>query len=116
MKCDRCNNDEKTRYLRVADNDLLCPDCFDQFIIENENDYYEKFANENKYGFLLTYLKCGLTDFPMDDEWWMDTIEAGLEKLAKFNPEDVKQLKKEYAIDCMSDFEDYIVYKKSRGE
>ena len=107
--CDNCGTCEVDSHFRYTTEGALCPDCFKEYIKNNEEAHVDAFCAKNESGFLLTFFKAGETTLPFDDQWWMETIQAGLDRYAQLHPEDVEALKREFIEHSDSSFEDFVV-------
>ena len=118
MRCESCGAREPDRYLRRTAEGYLCPDCLGPYIDEHKERYTELFTEENQTGFLLTWFRCGDCIPPFDEQWWLSLLNAAIIQQDQAQPGAAALLKREYARDTGSDFEDFIIAqeeKRKRG-
>jgi|GEM_PF-2736951 len=109
MRCEICGAVEPDRYLRRTAEGYLCPDCLAPYIDERRERYTELFTEENQAGFLLTWFRCGDCIPPFDEQWWLSLLSTALTEHEKTHPGSAAALRREYAGDTGSDFEDFII-------
>lgn len=114
MRCEICGAAEPDRYLRRTSSGYLCPDCLGPYIDERRERYAEPFTEENPMGFLLTWFRCGDCIPPFDEQWWLSLLSAALIEHEKTHPGNAAALRREYAADTGSDFEDFILRQEEK--